>query len=209
MSPRVRVRNARHGDAALETPERIEGRRQRARLRRPTAASQAAAGRLHRLAPARLTSRIVLLNLAGLIILVTGILYFNQFRQGLIDARVQSLTAQAQIIAAAVAGSATVDTGSIVIDPDALIDTRRTIPTPDADQLRDLDFPINPENAGPVLRRLLANTTIRARIIDPDGNLVVDSRYLYGRGEIIQSDLPPLDAEPSTSFWMRWWNAAQ
>ena len=42
--------------------------------------------------PHRLTSRIVLLNLLGLIVLVSGILYFNQFRQGLIDARVQSLT---------------------------------------------------------------------------------------------------------------------
>jgi hypothetical protein len=68
-------------------------------------------GRLrHRFAPQRLTSRIVLLNLMGLVILVAGILYFNQFRQGLIDARVQSLTTQAHIIAAAVAGSATVDT---------------------------------------------------------------------------------------------------
>ena len=76
-----------------------------------------------RLAPQRLTTRIVLLNLLGLIILVAGILYFNQFRQGLIDARVQSLTTQAQIIAAAVAGSATVDTGSIVIDPDSLADS--------------------------------------------------------------------------------------
>jgi flagellar biosynthesis protein FliQ len=73
-----------------------------------------------RLAPARLTSRIVLLNIAGLIVLVLGILYFNQFRQGLIDARVQSLMPQANIIAAAVAGTATIDTGSIVIDPDAL-----------------------------------------------------------------------------------------
>ncbi|HLF21478.1 MAG TPA: sensor N-terminal transmembrane domain-containing protein, partial [Aestuariivirga sp.] len=75
-----------------------------------------------RFAPQRLTSRIVLLNLMGLVVLVTGILYFNQFRQGLIDARVQSLTTQAHIIAAAVAGSATVDTGSIVIDPDSLED---------------------------------------------------------------------------------------
>ena len=63
-------------------------------------------GLLHRLAPQRLTSRIVLLNLLGLVVLVVGILYFNQFRQGLIDARVQSLTTQAQIIAAAIAGSA-------------------------------------------------------------------------------------------------------
>ncbi|MFT3988657.1 sensor N-terminal transmembrane domain-containing protein [Aestuariivirga sp.] len=45
---------------------------------------------IQRLAPQRLTSRIVLLNLLGLAILVAGILYFNQFRQGLIDARVQS-----------------------------------------------------------------------------------------------------------------------
>jgi len=145
-----------------------------------------------RLAPRRLTSRIVLLNLLGLVVLVSGILYFNQFRQGLIDARVQSMTTQAQIIAAAIAGSATVDTGSIVIDPDALAEsTDDTLP--DADQLSGLDFPIDPTTAGPILRRLLANTTVRARIIDKDGNLVVDSRFLYSRGDIIQSDLPPLE----------------
>lgn len=163
-------------------------------------------GLLHRFAPQRLTSRIVLLNLLGLVILVTGILYFNQFRQGLIDARVQSLTTQAQIIAAAVAGSATADTGSIVINPDSLEDT--TDPSaPDADQLGNLDFPINPETTGPVLRRLLANSTIRGRIIDPDGNLVVDSRFLYGGGDIIQSDLPPRDAN-SHNVLVQWWNRA-
>ena len=163
-------------------------------------------GLLHRLAPQRLASRIVLLNLLGLVILVTGILYFNQFRQGLIDARVQSLTTQAQIIAAAVAGSATADTGSIVINPDSLADT--TDPSaPDADQLGNLDFPINPETTGPVLRRLLANSTIRGRIIDPDGNLVVDSRFLYGGGDIIQSDIPPGDAN-AHNVLVRLWNRA-
>ena len=87
-----------------------------------------------RFVPKRLASRIVLLNLLGLVILVSGILYSNQFRQGLIDARVQSLTTQAQIIAAAVAGSATVDTGSIVIDPDELAgSTDDTLP--DTDQV--------------------------------------------------------------------------
>ena len=161
-------------------------------------------GILHRLAPQRLTSRIVLFNLIGLIILVTGLLYFNQFRQGLIDARVQSLTTQAQIIAAAVAGSASADTGSIVINPDSLDDTTDPA-TPDADQLGNLDFPINPETTGPVLRRLLANSTIRGRIIDPDGNLVVDSRFLYGGGDIIQSDLVPNDAGASNVL-VRWWN---
>ena len=147
-----------------------------------------------RLAPQRLTTRIVLLNLLGLIILVAGILYFNQFRQGLIDARVQSLTTQAQIIAAAVAGSATVDTGSIVIDPDSLADSNEELLNED-DQMQSLDFPVDPETAGPVLKRLLANTTVRARIIDKEGNLIVDSRFLYSRGDIVQSDLPPIDAD--------------
>jgi two-component system sensor histidine kinase ChvG len=158
---------------------------------------------LNWLAPQRLTSRIVLLNLLGLIVLVAGILYFNQFRQGLIDARVQSLTTQAQIIAAAVAGSATVDTGSIVIDPDSLADTNDEA-IPDSDQLSSLDFPIDPETAGPVLKRLLANTTVRARIIDKDGNLIVDSRFLYSRGDIVQSDLPPVNAEKGFSVHALW-----
>ena len=160
-------------------------------------------GLLHRLAPQRLTSRIVLLNLLGLVVLVVGILYFNQFRQGLIDARVQSLTTQAQIIAAAIAGSATADTGSIVINPDSLDDSNDAT-TPDADQLGGLDFPINPETTGPVLRRLLANTTIRGRIIDPDGNLVIDSRFLYGGGDIIRTDLQSRDAN-AHNFIVAWW----
>ncbi len=160
-------------------------------------------GLVRRFAPQRLTSRIVLLNLLGLVILVNGILYFNQFRQGLIDARVQSLTTQAHIISAAVAGSATIDTGSIVIDPESLDDTSDD-GLADASQLSGLDFPINPETAGFVLKRLLTNTTVRARIIDAEGNMVVDSRFLYGRSDIIQTDLPPIGAGGGSLF-SRWW----
>jgi two-component system, OmpR family, sensor histidine kinase ChvG len=143
---------------------------------------------LERLSPGSLTGRIALINLLGLAILTTGILYFNQFREGLIGARIQSMMTQAQIISAAIAGSATADTGDIVINPDALDDsTGETFS--DNESLNGFDFPISPETAGPVLRRLLANTAIRARIIDRDGNLVVDSRFLYGGSDITQSDL--------------------
>lgn len=159
-----------------------------------------------RFAPQRLTSRIVLLNLLGLVVLVSGILYFNQFRQGLIDARVQSLTVQAQIIAAAIAGSATADTGSIVIDPDSLSESIEDS-EPDADALSNLDFPIDPEKVSPVLRRLLANTTIRARIIDPGGNLLMDSRFLYGRGDIVQTELPAPGTD-GKGLLARWWERA-
>src|SRR4029079_2296332 len=137
---------------------------------------------------------IVLLNIAGLIILVSGILYLNQFRQGLIDARVQSLLTQGQIIAAALASPASMDTDSIGLDPDRLMETSPNRLAPSVDDLNSLDFPINPERAGPVLRRLVSTADIRGRIYDRDGLLVVDSRGLYSRGDIVQTELPPLQS---------------
>ena len=75
-----------------------------------------------RAATSSLTRRIVILNLAGLMALVAGILYLNQFRAGLIDTRVQSLLVQGQIISAAIAAQATVDTDAITLDPDKLLE---------------------------------------------------------------------------------------
>src|SRR5829696_2791284 len=72
-------------------------------------------------ASSSLTRRIVVLNLAGLVTLLVGFLYLNQFRQGLIEARVQSLLTQGEIIAGAVAASATVETDTINMDPDSLL----------------------------------------------------------------------------------------
>src|SRR4029079_2535698 len=71
-----------------------------------------------------LTRRIVSLNLAGLVALVASILYLSQFRAGLIDARAQSLLVQAEIIAVAIAASATVETNTITIDPERLQDLK-------------------------------------------------------------------------------------
>ncbi|MDD9333022.1 MAG: sensor N-terminal transmembrane domain-containing protein, partial [Bartonella sp.] len=68
-----------------------------------------------------LTRRIVILNLAALGILVTSILYLNQFRNGLIEAKIESLRTQGKIIAGAIAASATIDTNSILIDPQKLL----------------------------------------------------------------------------------------
>lgn len=151
-------------------------------------------GLLDYLKPRSLTARIVLLNLFALAVLVFGILYFNQARQSLIQARIQSLTTQAQIISAAVAGSASVDTGNIVINPDQLNDT--TDPANTDSDANSMDFPINPETTGPVLKRLLANSTVRGRIFDPDGNLIVDSEFLYG-GWVSQTDISAPSADPN------------
>ena len=69
-----------------------------------------------------LTRRIVFLNVAGLLALVVGILYLSQFRAGLIDARVQSLVVQGEIIAGAIAASATADSYGTIIDRDRLLE---------------------------------------------------------------------------------------
>jgi two-component system, OmpR family, sensor histidine kinase ChvG len=177
-----------------------------AELQDSLAASGKPKGRFwNRFSPGSLIARIFLINLLGLVILALGILYFNQFRESLINARAQSLRTQAQIIAAAIAGSATADTSSIVIDPKSLQDTPDA--TAENDQTDGLDFPINPETAGPVLRRLLANTGNLAQIIDPDGNLVVDSRFIYG-GDIIET-VDNKANDDNQAWWRRRWNRLQ
>ncbi|HSJ41140.1 MAG TPA: stimulus-sensing domain-containing protein, partial [Xanthobacteraceae bacterium] len=143
-----------------------------------------------------LTRRIVFLNLAGLVALVTGVLYLSQFRAGLIDARVQSLLTQSEIIAGAIAASATVETDSSTIDPERLLELQAGESYGPSDEaLSGIEFPINPERVAPVLRRLVSPTKTRARIYDRDGVLILDSRNLYGRGDVLRFDLPPPNAE--------------
>jgi two-component system, OmpR family, sensor histidine kinase ChvG len=149
-----------------------------------------------------LTRRIVVLNVTGLVALSIGIIVLSQFRAGLIDARIQSLLVQGQIIAGAIASSATVETdSSITLDPDKLLNLHPGESYgPNEDALYGLDFPINPERVGPILRRLVSPTKTRARIYDRDGVLLVDSRNLFGRGDILRYDLPPPSAEKPGFF---------
>ena len=145
-----------------------------------------------------LTRRIVLLNIAGLLALVFSILYLSQFRAGLIDARVQSMLVQGEIIAGAIAASATVETDTITIDPDKLLELQTGESYGPMDEsLSALDFPINPERVAPLLRRLVLPTGTQARIYDREGALLLDSRNLYGRGDVLRFDLVPVDDRPS------------
>jgi len=182
-----------------DTKQRQQSKATRSRKRRNLL------GWMHRLAPARLTSRIIIINVAGLVFLVAGILYFNQTRKGLIAVREESLMTQAQIMAAAVASTAATDADTLVINPDLFLEQQLGTKNPaGSGSYQDLDFPINPEQAGRVLRQLVPSTTTRARIFDRDGQMVVDSRHFYGRGEILRFDLPPINA-PKSSFLVTMW----
>ncbi len=144
-----------------------------------------------------LTRRILIFNLAALGVMVSGILYLNQFREGLSEARVESLMTQGEIIAAAIAASATVETDAITIDPEKLLELQAGQSINPTSQADSLDIPINPELVSPVLRRLISPTRTRARVFDRDANLLLDTKHIYSRGQILRYQLPSLDdAEP-------------
>ena len=152
-----------------------------------------------------LTRRIVFLNVAGLLALVMGILYLSQFRAGLIEARIQSMRVQGEIIAGAIAASATVETNTITISPERLME----LPAgqsygPADDGFSVIDFSINPERVGPLLQRLVTPTKTRARVYDRDASLVVDTRLFDRAGDVLRADLPPVDAQRSGFFERAW-----
>ena len=145
-----------------------------------------------------LTRRILFFNLVALVVLVGGIMYLNQFREGLIDARVESLLTQGEIIAGAIAASASVDTNSITIDPEKLLELQAGQSITPLPSDEDLEFPINQERVAPVLRRLISPTRTRARLFDADADLLLDSRHLYTGGQVLRFDLPPIEPESAT-----------
>ena len=148
-----------------------------------------------------LTRRIVSLNLGGLVVLVVGFLLLNHFRADIIEARQLSLTTQADIIAAAISASAAVDTETLLIDPDKLLDLAPGDPAP-AREDESLMFSLNPERIGRVLHRLVTPTHTRARIFDRDGQMLLDSQTLSPRSartEAVDS------ANEDTTFLERFW----
>ena len=150
-----------------------------------------------------LVRRIAVLNLAGLVALLFGFLYLSQYREGLIDARVQSMLTQGEIIAAAISASATLENNNLTIDPNKLLQlqTGESFTTNDDPVL---EFSLNPEKIAPLLRRVVTPTRTRARIYDLDGVLLLDSRGFYRVGDVLRLDLPPPDLK-HLPFLARQW----
>ena len=116
-----------------------------------------------------LTRRILTVNILPLAILVAGILYLDEYREGLIVAELAALETQAEIFAGALGEGA--------------IGTRA-----DGAQF------VLPNVARPMLRRLTAPTRTRARVFNDDGTEVADSLFLAGQGGAVQVEaLPPPD----------------
>ena len=124
-----------------------------------------------------LLRRILLLNAIALGLLVGGVLYLNQFREGLIELRAAALRAQGEIIAIAVAEAAG--------EPGPLLG-------------------FDPVRATVVLRRLAQPTGLRARLYDRRGRLTSDTRSFDDGGSTVDmKPLPPPGQEPQRGWLER------
>ncbi len=113
----------------------------------------------------RLTVRIMALSIFPVATIFGGLLYIGAYERSLVETELNSLGTQARLFAAAIAESG----------------------VPAAE-----DQPIDRQVAAQVMRQLAANTAARARLFDPDGRLIADTRTLrrpYGDVEV--EDLPP------------------
>jgi two-component system sensor histidine kinase ChvG len=122
-----------------------------------------------------LTRRILFLNLGALALLLAGILYLDQVRTGLLDARLAALSSQAEMVAGALAEAAT----------------------------RQADFGIDIEPAKNILTRLMAPTNTRARLFDASGKLVADTRLLLPEVQIDDEELLPPGPLAQIIRWLR------
>jgi two-component system sensor histidine kinase ChvG len=163
---------------------------------RPETGEKMKRSRFGQLLFSSLTRRIVFLNLSALAVLLSGILYLNQFREGLVEAYKDSLAAQGKIIAGAIAASATIETNSITVDPDKLLELQAGESVePGIASLDELSSPIDPEVVAPLLRSLVQPNRTRARVYDRSGVLILDSKFLYAGGQVLRYDLPGINSE--------------
>jgi two-component system sensor histidine kinase ChvG len=160
---------------------------------------------LVRFISASLLRRILASNLIGFLILVLGILYLGWVNTWLIDAKVDALKTQGEIIADAIAANATVTHGQIVVDPDKLADTPNASRQFPDDGLAALELSIHPEEVTPILRKLIKPTDTRARIYTRDGILIVDTARTLANLMARLSEAATSGPEPPKpqNFWTR------
>ncbi|MCH8154145.1 MAG: stimulus-sensing domain-containing protein [Proteobacteria bacterium] len=114
-----------------------------------------------------LTRRILTLNVLVLMIPVLGLLHLDQYRQSLIDAELDALRTQGRAFALSLGSTAVVGT-------------------------QFGDERLLPEMARHLMRVLLIDSGLRARIFGRSGKLVADSFVLVGPGGLVQViELPP------------------
>ena len=112
---------------------------------------------------------------------------------------------QGEIIAAAIAASATVDSDVITVNPDRLLELQTgDAMSPLSFFDPSLEFPINPERVAPLLRNLVTPTRTRARIYDQRRPADPRQRQHLCARRGAAADRP--SRRPPSFFLADWWN---
>ena len=114
----------------------------------------------------RLGRLILALNILGLAVLIGGALVLNELRRGLVNARIDSLTTQGELIASIVNQAATVGEPEPRMDAALAAELLQTLSNPKAQ---------------------------RARLFDSRGRLVADSEWMADR--VDRKPLPPVQGD--------------
>lgn len=130
--------------------------------------------RARRVSPLML--RIMAVNVVALAMLVAGVLYLDQFRSSLVNARLEELNIQAEIIAGAIGEAAT-----------------------GHGETAEIDLAL----AKQILARLVVPAEIRGRLFGMDGNMLADSRNLAVSHSIRVSKLPSITPTARTLAWVQ------
>jgi two-component system, OmpR family, sensor histidine kinase ChvG len=117
-----------------------------------------------------LTRRILALNILALAIPIGGILYLDQYRDSLVETKLEALRTEGQLFAAALA-----ETGVVA---GSLGDER-----------------LMPEIARLTIRRMIDVSANRARLFDQEGALIADSKRLGAAGQVEMELLAPPESE--------------
>ncbi len=141
----------------------------------PQRKSESRAPRQPRRLISPLTLRILSINILTLVIPVVGLLNLGQYRDGLIEAEIAALKSQARVFALSIGATAARE---LVAGVETL----------------------EPSETRSLVRILVTESGVRARIFATDGSLITDSYVLAGGGASIEIvELPP----PEDSAFLR------
>ncbi|MFM7085287.1 MAG: stimulus-sensing domain-containing protein [Hyphomicrobium sp.] len=158
--------------------------------------------RLFRHASASLQGRILLANLAGLVVMIGGIFYLSHYQEWLVESKKESLRTQGELIAAAISSNARIEQGNLEInieEPKQNLTSNSISPD---NSFAALQLSMHPERVSPILKRLIQHTKNRARIYGLDGTMIIDSATFLSKGQITGVQVN-FKQEKTKNFWTR------
>ena len=143
-----------------------------------------------------LSARILLLNLLALILLLVGILYLNQFRQSLIESKVDALKTQSEIISATISASATSSKGTNLFVFDRNIANGNGF---DQRVIKYRNYRINKKLLESIIGQLIDPKTLNAKIYDSNNKLIHESNQFFSEQKV--AIFPISEIEDGSLFW--------